>query len=154
MDLLKVKWTNVKETVGDLAFSYKLGNLYLFLKISFTVWYFPVGICCRIDVVLTSMRHDASDVILAPNARWFTIQFKITGLQHFMYNLLYNEIILWLLLSKYYTTGSFSGIICVLWINNVANKFKTQSGCIYSQTCHKGSPKGKTKGGCLRQVTP
>ena len=24
----------------------------------------------------------------------------------------------------------------------------------YSQTCLKGSPKGKTKSGCLRQVTP
>ena len=25
---------------------------------------------------------------------------------------------------------------------------------IYSQTCLKGSPKGRTKSGCLRQVTP
>ena len=25
---------------------------------------------------------------------------------------------------------------------------------IYSQTCLKGSPKGRTKRGCLRQVTP
>ena len=32
--------------------------------------------------------------------------------------------------------------------------FTGMVGLLYSQTCLKGSPKGRTKNGCLRQVTP